>query len=441
MNSFDKIELNTYTEYGFERINLDRFYKPLSDFMNNYSPLEFPVFCLNFDYMRILTTVVQSKVGQYVHEFQKLEKLLSNTQIPKADRHPRTPLKCLVSRSVSPPRKIDIDTLEKGDSKFAEVVRKREISIKPRRFPNNLSKDEFLDISMKKLIKKNAKPIYEKALLIIDNTFKKSLLKQGLSKLITSTLYEKLYIFITKISNTEKKISYRFKRHFFFLLINKLIKSHEADGIYKFKLKRQFLDNLRMYYYNRIDMSRAKYENSLKVKIFYTLVKNYYDKEYLRNKAETINSFYNDRLKYKALYAFKLLQSNKFLKSDSLAYSRSVTGESRSRYRRSEGNRYNTYNIASEGNVNEPNNPYDDIYDEINQPNDYRYKVDPKMNTNQLEFKHFDNNITKETPSDTFLDKTDENIFDNNLVKGSEVDELLSKLEEKYKSLSNKSLT
>jgi hypothetical protein len=423
--------------------------------MNNYSPFEFPVFCLNFDYMRILTTVLQTEINKYVTEFQKLERLLNKTYMPVRVIRNKPPK---VSKSVSPPRGIDRYTLEKEEnSKFMEVLRKREISIKPKMFLNNsqLSKEEFLEQSMNKLIKKNARPIFEKGLMIIVNAYRGNLIRYGFKRLSTTVLGKKLGTFLAKLNLVEKKMTHRYKRHFFFLLINLLIRSHEADGVYKYKLKRQVFDSLRLFYYNRIDAGLDKYEGSLKRKAFFSLVKNHYDNEYKRSKCNSIHSFYEDKLRYKAFHGLRTVKPAGLLTSDSLAYSNSLTGSRGSRQVTGTGRQNTRNNLETYHNNRLPdipsyeddnaNNPYEDIYDEIENPNDYSQSGDPKMNTNMLEFKHFggkNNNNHKpkeETPSDTFLDKTNENIFDNHLGKddkGSEVDKLLSKLESKYKSLS-----
>jgi hypothetical protein len=447
MGPFDKIVLDTFTnDDGFEKLNLDRLYKPLSDFLNNYSPFEFPVFCLNFDYMRILTTILQSKVNQYVNEFQKLEKILNNIDIPR-NRN----IKPKISKSVSPPRNINKYELEENN-RFNELLRKKETSIKPKKFLNkSLSKEEFLEKSMNKLIKKNSRPIFEKGLNILNFVFKTSGLKIGFNQLIRNRLNQKLEILYTNLTNIDSKINYRFKRFFFFSFFNRVMKSHEADNFYNFNLKRNLFNLFATEIQDKFEMSLAKYQNSLKVKAFYSLVKFSYDKEYKRNKFESLLYFNENRLKHKAFHCLKhLVKPNQYLKSDSLAYSNSLYDDTIT-FRGSNHkpglkplsiDNSHRENFPSYVNLSEQNNdivlssnPYDDVYDEINENYTERAN-DPKMTTNQLEFKHFGNNPDS-TPSETFLDKSNENIFDNNLVQEkNEVDELLSKVQDKYRRMS-----
>ncbi len=71
----DDANLEIYYEEGKEKINLDLYVEFLTNFFCNYSPLEFPVFCLNFDYMRVLSTLLQRKLEEFLIEYSKLDEL------------------------------------------------------------------------------------------------------------------------------------------------------------------------------------------------------------------------------------------------------------------------------------------------------------------------------------------------------------------------------
>lgn len=58
-----------------EILNLDKYEFEVDKFLANFSGLEFPVFPLNFDYMRVLASVVQEKVEKYVDCFEEIIKI------------------------------------------------------------------------------------------------------------------------------------------------------------------------------------------------------------------------------------------------------------------------------------------------------------------------------------------------------------------------------
>jgi hypothetical protein len=503
MAPFDKVSLNVIkNEDGTEIINLDKFYKPLSDFLNNYSPFEFPLFCLNFDFMRILTTVIQGRVNNYITEFQKLERLLSMgsglPNIPtgsgRANRcRNKTPTKInnkFVSKSVSPPRNNDQYTLETdaADDTIPIIARKREISIKPKRFlQKQLSKEVFLEKSFDKLIKKNYKPIFQKGFSLLSNIFDRCYLVFCFNVLKSNSICEKLAIFSSKIQAVESKLLYRFKRQFFFLMINTLIKSHEADNFYNFNLKNKFFNSFKKFNNDKIEFSNAKYCNTLKLKAFYSLVKNlnFGANKFIKDECVCDNNYEKD-LAGRALDALQQPLNSNLVKSDSLAYSNSYSKpDSETFYNKTKNktkagkynkdlkvndlscsNNNNNKNILGyeenyyhvPGNNNEEDfnidgnnyevfeDAYDNIDNDLGNQGSYDERNYSKMNTNQ--FKHLGGPVGSDrTPSQTFYeeeDKAEENVFNNHLGKddkGDEVDSLLYRLEEKYKTLSKEVLT
>lgn len=71
----EEANLEIYYEEGKEKINLNYYIQFLTHFFCNYSPLEFPVFCLNFDYMRVLSSLLQNKLEDFLNAYSSLDNL------------------------------------------------------------------------------------------------------------------------------------------------------------------------------------------------------------------------------------------------------------------------------------------------------------------------------------------------------------------------------
>ena len=61
---------------SLEKINLFPLINVVTNFLQNYSPFEFPVFCLNFDYMRVLMLIVQDKIKDLNILCEEVDKIL-----------------------------------------------------------------------------------------------------------------------------------------------------------------------------------------------------------------------------------------------------------------------------------------------------------------------------------------------------------------------------
>ena len=83
MNIGTENEILTYEEpkiiieNGKEIINLNELIKITCLFLNNFEATSFPIFALNFDYMRNLTTIIQNKIESYNDEFIIIKKVLN----------------------------------------------------------------------------------------------------------------------------------------------------------------------------------------------------------------------------------------------------------------------------------------------------------------------------------------------------------------------------
>jgi hypothetical protein len=70
---------------SYEKINLFPLVNVVTNFFQNYSPFEFPVFCMNFDYMRVLMIIIQEKIKDLNLHCEEIDKIL--IQYPKEIRN------------------------------------------------------------------------------------------------------------------------------------------------------------------------------------------------------------------------------------------------------------------------------------------------------------------------------------------------------------------
>ena len=77
--------LNTEIIDSRNKINIFTQINIVTHFFQNYSPFEFPIFCLNFDYMRVLMQIVQEKIKDLNSLCEEVDRILS--LYPKEIKH------------------------------------------------------------------------------------------------------------------------------------------------------------------------------------------------------------------------------------------------------------------------------------------------------------------------------------------------------------------
>ena len=60
-----------------DSIDLTEMIKNTCIFLNNFDPESFPIFALNFDYMRTLMNIIQSKIDSYIYEYSEIKQVFT----------------------------------------------------------------------------------------------------------------------------------------------------------------------------------------------------------------------------------------------------------------------------------------------------------------------------------------------------------------------------
>jgi hypothetical protein len=77
INNKENDILQIYYNEGKEFIQLDGLIRNTCKFLNEFYCDSFPIFALNFDYMRNIMTIVQNKIKSYILEFYEIKKIFN----------------------------------------------------------------------------------------------------------------------------------------------------------------------------------------------------------------------------------------------------------------------------------------------------------------------------------------------------------------------------
>jgi hypothetical protein len=309
---FSSISIDFYTDLasGCEKANLDLIQINTVLFLQNYSPLEFPVFSMNFDYMRCLTTIIQEQISELIEKNDKfnevIQSLIKEKQVKESVftnmHHKKEKLKPKSrSRSKSNEKKLINEvkpnliknyntSIKNHNTQFIPLINRqthssRSLQDKTKRVTNAINKFVPLcDKHMKKLF------------------FHKLELKST-------------YLKLAKISNLTEAIIFKnhklLKRKFYFYLIKNLVKSRNVeDFIYERQhnrvmlIKKKFFQEMKMAKIKK-DISGQHRIRSQLVKVFYQLLKNNLYKKLKQKKYSQSRVYYYDKILQKVFRGWR----------------------------------------------------------------------------------------------------------------------------------------
>ena len=321
-------------------INVDSLEVACDKFFNNFGCLEFPVFVLNFDYMRALTSVLQDKVMLYVECFDEIKKINEELTELHNKLNPNKKYKEYESQSVTNLNDHISYTSKHSNNSFNKGIsynnRNNTISVTTRELVNQ---DKYIKDSLKNFNKKSEfKPLSKENLIQINNT-RNPTTKIECSILILDKLFKCYFysIFSTQLKSiirTKESILFikrilkiiekniKIKQNSFFSNLFKLFQKkfniEKTINLKNIQIKKKCFGFLKVLLKKQI-LVKKEYQKKLKGKTFYALVKNYYEEKYEREKISNARVFYFRNLIKKG---FNLLKFNKFIGGGISQYSK-----------------------------------------------------------------------------------------------------------------------
>jgi len=319
---------------------LDPFYQSVANFLNNYSVGEFPLFALNFDYMRTLTSLIQEKIVRYLKTYEKIMEIVNlfQSKINKARESENTKSRG-TSRDTQkkntkyfPNKKKDSFTFSfanydsnSSSPERREVSKENECENDTKNLDNNL---ESIAISNKKMNENKisikdaftsiinnsvGKGIIEKMkikkenILNLKNKYQKILISFYFRKLIKFDFNKKVLFMFTSLDKIDLRNIFYLKRRFFLFLISNLIKMKNMDNYLKQK-KRNFIFKIHaaLFEYMRKNYIAKKFRRRIQLsKIFYKMIEETSLSKIYKNKISHGKLFYYNNLIRKAFTVLK----------------------------------------------------------------------------------------------------------------------------------------
>ena len=433
-------------------LNLDSIEKIADNFIYYFSGLEFPIFPLNFDYMRCLNSIVQDKIRDYLATLDLINEVkndVENMQSLIYKDNKNWIEKMYIKKNFKNVNRNNLTNINKANNHINCLkLKKNEKLNNQSSFSNNTYNQNSVECNLnskKLVVKDNSHNLIDLKEInkchIDNNSYITKTLNSNKnyinvnSKRLKSPVLEKYNAAINIFNNIFNHVIYRYRYIFMHNLHNSLKnynKNLEKLGsilkdIFNRNLiltKEKFIKNLNKmyltlynsnkikkkfnkhliskYFYKLKDFKtnnsniKDKYYNKLKRKSFVSLIKNYYNNKFERQKISNARLYYIHKL---IKNGFLLIKYNKFIN-----FNRSSKILSK----------YNKNNISNSALLSK-----DTIYNNcINTNNSFKNSTKDKFST--ADYINYDNNANNTYLNNNFNSslsniQVNNNPFDNNL--------------------------